>query len=92
MEQNKEKEKNILIGKNIREYREMRQKTQADLAKELGVTAYVIGLIENGRLGLSSEELRKVTNFLDITSEEILAEKKAPPARDFPGLEPRSYC
>ena len=79
MEKSNNNEQNIIIGRNMKKHREMRNKTQADLANLLGVTAYVIGLIENGRLGLSSQELCKVAKFFDITTEEMLEEKKTSP-------------
>lgn len=57
--------KNLLIGRRIREARESAEKSQKDLAEALGFeSATAISLIESGERKIKVEDLEKIAEFL----------------------------
>lgn len=72
--------KNLTIGKRIKELRERTNLTQEELAKKLGISRPSISQIESGQRKISSSELEKLSQIFEISMEELLnpyeAEKK----------------
>lgn len=63
---------NIVIGKKLKEYRELRGFTQDDVAKELDVNPKHYGRIERGENSCTISNLVSLCNLFGISSEDIL--------------------
>ena len=63
---------NIIIGKKIKEYRELNKITQEDMARELDVVPNQYGRIERGENSCTISNLVKICNVLKISSDDIL--------------------
>lgn len=56
----------LLLGKAIRQIRELRGVSQAALAKESGLQGNSVALIERGQRGVSMETLNALAEALDV--------------------------
>ena len=54
------------IGKRLRESREQKKLTQADVAKKAGITSSYYARIERGEINTSYEKLHKIAEVLKI--------------------------
>lgn len=63
---------NIVIGKKLKEYRELRGFTQDDVAKELDVNPKHYGRIERGENSCTIANLVTLCNLFGISSEDIV--------------------
>ena len=59
------------IGQNIRKFREIRNLTQAGLAKELGISQSNYARIEKDEVKVNEERLQKIADILNTTVESI---------------------
>lgn len=59
-------------AKSLAELRENNDKSQADVAKILGITPQGYGLIERGERGLKVEAAAKLADFFGVNVEEII--------------------
>lgn len=75
----KEKEKkpiNILIGNNVRKYREICGYSRETLAEKIKVTPRFIASIEVGVVGVSPSTIKSLCEVLGVTSDRILWENE----------------
>lgn len=68
-------EQSINIGKRIREIRQRKEISQAQLAAETGVTASTISQVENNAIGLSLPALLRLVKALNVSVSTLLEEK-----------------
>jgi len=61
----------ILLGQNIRKYRELKGWSQEDLAFEIGLHRTYIGGIERGERNLTILNLIKIAEKLNVTLNEL---------------------
>lgn len=71
----------VIIGKNVRKYRQMRSMRQEDLAELCDCSNSHIGQIENARGIPSLEMIVKIANALSVTVEQLLRENYAEPEK-----------
>lgn len=64
----------IIIGKNIKEARQKKQMSQAELAEKADLSAGYISFIETGARGLSIEAFINLANALEVSADELFAE------------------
>jgi len=57
---------------HLRDWREFKQLTQAQLAEKVGTSANMIGYLESGERGLTAKWLRKLSDALDTSPGMIL--------------------
>lgn len=69
----------IMLGKNIRKYRNLRDMSQDDLGEKVGCCTSHIGMIENGHTKPSLEMLVRIANALDVTPDMLLIDSLAAP-------------
>jgi transcriptional regulator with XRE-family HTH domain len=62
------------VGKRIRVWRAMHDRTQEDLAAAAGVTRNFVSAIERGAQGLDAVRLRKLAVEMDMSVADLLAE------------------
>jgi transcriptional regulator with XRE-family HTH domain len=62
------------VGKRLRVWRVLHDKTQDDLAREAGVTRNFVSAIERGAQGLDAVRLRKLAAAMDTQLAELLAD------------------
>lgn len=60
------------IGKNLREARETKRLTQADVAQKAGISTNYYARIERGEVAISVEVLEQLTKALGVKSASIL--------------------
>ncbi|MBL7744895.1 MAG: helix-turn-helix transcriptional regulator [Chitinophagaceae bacterium] len=66
----------IVIGKNIRKWRDFKGKKQASFAKEIGVSRVMLSRYENGRSKISLEHLNKIAISLGVDISDLIKEDK----------------
>ncbi len=69
----------VILGKNIRKFRQMKGLRQADLAERCGCCDSHIGQIENARGVPSLDTLVKISGVLGVTVDQLLKENYANP-------------
>ena len=69
------KEINILVGKNIRFYREQKGYTREKLAELLSVSPKFLYDCESGRVGISISTLKRACEVLGVSADRLLWEK-----------------
>ncbi len=62
------------IGNNIRILRKSRGLTIEDLACVIGIAPGFLGLVERGTRGVSLSNLKKISDFFDVTLELLVKE------------------
>jgi transcriptional regulator with XRE-family HTH domain len=62
------------IGRNIRNYRNLQDLNQQQLADYIGVTRELISLIESGKRDISLENLTKLADLFGIELSDLLEE------------------
>ena len=75
------------IGKRIRVWRVMNERSQDELAAEAGVTRNFVSAIERGAQGLDAVRLRRLAAAMGMTLAELLADPEpaaAPAPRPAP--------
>lgn len=75
----------MVINNGIKEAREKKMMTQNDLAKRMGVDVNVIKDWEENNTMISLKDLRRLTKYLDATSDQLLLGCTKPPI-DLAGL------
>mgnify|MGYP000569803408 FL=1 len=75
----------MVINNGIKEAREKKMMTQNDLAKRIGVDVNVIKDWEENNTMISLKDVRRLTKYLDATSDQLLLGCTKPPI-DFSGL------
>lgn len=68
-----------IVGKNIRDLREQKKMTPAELGRELGVTADMIGKFELGDRGLNPAQLLHLSQLFDVPLERIVYQNGVKP-------------
>lgn len=63
---------NIIVGKKLKEYREIKGYTQDEVAKELEVNAKHYGRIERGENSCTISNLITLCNLFGVSSEDII--------------------
>ncbi len=66
-------EKLEILSWKIRQLRRQSKMTQVDLANKLGVTAATIAMWENGRRGIDTITLIKLSNLFNVTTDWLLS-------------------
>ena len=66
---------NKTLGARVRYLREVRSKTQRDLAKFLKIPRTAVSLLENGKRQITGLELDKTARFLSVGISEFFNEK-----------------
>ena len=74
------------VGRNIRHYRKIARRTQAQLAVEIGISRPSLANIEAGRQQLLVHHLYEITSALDLDSPTVLM--PLPSALEFPEGNP----
>lgn len=73
------------IGQNIKCYRENLSMSEEEFAERVGLSVEECRFIESGRRALSSAEIQRIGEVLDVTFDDLLASKPIPkPIRDVP--------
>jgi len=68
------------VGKRIRVWRVVHDRSQDDLAHEAGVTRNFISAIERGAQGLDAVRLRRLAAAMDVELAELLADPESRPS------------
>lgn len=76
MRAKEKKEINILIGENIRFYREQAGYSREQLSEFIGITPRFLADAELGFVGISITNLKKICEFLGISSDRLLWDNK----------------
>lgn len=71
------------IGEFMLWYREKRELTQADIAREFGVTKQYVYAVEHGRFVFPKQFLKRISTILTKTEKEILADAISRSIREF---------
>ena len=66
------------IGQNIKRYRENLSISEEQFAERVGITVDECRNIENGRRALSSLEIQKISEVLNVTFDALLSSKPIP--------------
>lgn len=69
----------VILGKNVRKFRQMKGLRQADLAEQCGCCDSHIGQIENARVVPSLVTLVKISGVLGVTVDQLLKENYVNP-------------
>lgn len=72
MRAKEKKEINVLVGQQIRFYREKNKMSREQLAELMGVTPRFLGDVELGFVGVSLTSLKKVCEILGISADRLL--------------------
>lgn len=67
------------IGQNIKCYREYLSMTEEEFAGKVGISIDECNLIESGRRALTSAEIQKIGEVLNVTFDDLLAPNPVPP-------------
>ena len=70
------------VGKRIRVWRVMHERSQDELAAEAGVTRNFVSAIERGAQGLDAVRLRRLARAMDMSLAELLADPEPTPSPD----------
>jgi transcriptional regulator with XRE-family HTH domain len=62
------------VGRRLRVWRVLHDKTQDDVARDAGVTRNFVSAIERGAQGLDAVRLRKLAAAMDTSLAELLAD------------------
>jgi transcriptional regulator with XRE-family HTH domain len=62
------------VGKRIRVWRVLNERSQDELAAEAGVTRNFVSAIERGAQGLDAVRLRRLARVMDMSLGELLAD------------------
>ena len=71
----------VILGKNVRRYRKLRDMRQEDLAEACECSNSHIGQIENARGIPSLEMIVKIANALSVTVDQLLRENYSEPEK-----------
>jgi transcriptional regulator with XRE-family HTH domain len=63
-----------MVGKRIRVWRVLHERSQDELAAEAGVTRNFVSAIERGAQGLDAVRLRRLAHAMDMSLGELLAD------------------
>lgn len=63
-------------GRRIRAFRRLKRMKQTELAQELGMSASMLGKIEQGKRIPSEEQMERIATLLDIQLTELKGEKR----------------
>jgi transcriptional regulator with XRE-family HTH domain len=66
------------VGKRIRVWRVVNERSQDELAVEAGVTRNFVSAIERGAQGLDAVRLRRLARAMDMSLAELLADPDPP--------------
>ena len=77
MRAKKKKEINILVGENIRFYREKMHISREDLAELIGVTPRFLADVELGFVGVSLTNIKKLCEVLGVSADRLLWDRGA---------------
>ncbi len=69
---------NTLIGKKLKELREVNEYTQEEVSRITGINRSKLSQVENGKLGISNEELYRISRLLGQPLEYFFEEKEKP--------------
>ena len=67
-----------LIGRKIKELREVNSYTQEEISRITGINRSKLSQIENGKLGISNEELYRISRLLGQPLEYFFEEEEKP--------------
>ena len=67
-----------LIGRKIKELREVNNYTQEEISRITGINRSKLSQIENGKLGISNEELYRISRLLGQPLEYFFEEEEKP--------------
>jgi transcriptional regulator with XRE-family HTH domain len=73
------------VGKRIRVWRVLHERSQDELAAEAGVTRNFVSAIERGAQGLDAVRLRRLALAMDMSLGELLADPEPGPNGPAPG-------
>lgn len=76
MGKRKKKEINILIGLNIKNYREKAGYTREKFSELIGISTRFLADVEMGFTGISIKNLKRICEVLGISSDRLLWENK----------------
>jgi transcriptional regulator with XRE-family HTH domain len=62
---------NNQLGNRIRAYRKLKGWTQADFARELGVSLSMVGEWERGHRVISAHDIKRICAVLGVSSSEL---------------------
>jgi transcriptional regulator with XRE-family HTH domain len=65
------------VGKRIRVWRVLNERSQDELAADAGVTRNFVSAIERGAQGLDAVRLRRLALAMDMTLADLLADPEA---------------
>ncbi len=68
----------IFIGKKLKELREVNEYTQEEISRITGINRSKLSQIENGKLGISNEELYRISRLLGQPLEYFFEEEEKP--------------
>ena len=68
---------NLVIAKNILTNLQAKKKRQKDLAAYLGVSPQVMSKIMNAERTISAIELKKISDFLDVSLNDLMSNPKS---------------
>ncbi len=63
-----------MLGDKIKELRKKMKITQKELGKNVGLSTSSIGMIESNRQGASSEKLKEIADFFEVTVDYLLSD------------------
>jgi len=69
---------NTLIGRKLKELREVNGYTQEEVSRITGINRSKLSQVENGKLGISNEELYRISRLLGQPLEYFFEEKEKP--------------
>ena len=62
----------VIVGANVREWREFRRMTQGHLAQSAGISRQMISRIEHGTVNITVDTLVRLSQALSVGYDEIL--------------------
>ena len=74
------------IGKRIQNIRENMNLTKEAFAKEIGISGQYLGLVEHGKNYLSTEKLKVLCDFTNLSADYILFGKNPASIKEFSNL------
>lgn len=67
-----------MLGNRIRELRNLKDITQEDLSKIIGVTTSMVGMYETDARNPSYEVLKKIADYFEVTTDYLLGRTEEP--------------